>query len=170
MLAQRAKSAARVPSTSVSAPISSTLSDTDPASQCVPAQAQIVQLAKLGAAAEHVIADRFDRTQNRQSTAGKHQDIAPQTWPDQLVQRGARAKQLAREPDLMAHQRDERRSGGSCAQLFDRIAKAGHIAARQIYSALAEIDRDILPEIGQLQTAADAVGQLLAARVAKTEQ
>ena len=42
----------------------------------MPSQAQVVQLMKFRAAAKNVVTSSLDRAQDRQSTAGEHQDIA----------------------------------------------------------------------------------------------
>src|SRR5271167_4999966 len=132
MLAQRAKSSARLGRKSVSTPISSTLSDTDPASQRIPSQPRVIQFGQLWAAAENVVTHAFDRAQDRQPATGEHQNIAAQPRPYQRMQRGAGAEQSTRELDFMAQQRNERRIDGAGAQILLRIAEARQILTWQI--------------------------------------
>ena len=69
----------------------------------------------------------------------------------------------------MAHQRSEVRVRVAQAQILDAHAEARHVLARQIDAPLLEIDRDVLPEVRELQAAAHLVGETLAPEVAIAE-
>src|SRR5260370_8117104 len=55
-------------------------------------------------------------------------------------------------------------------KIRSRDAEAFHVAARKIDSSLAEIDRDILPEVGELQSAANQIRQMLPLGAAITKK
>src|ERR1700722_6138976 len=57
-----------------------------------------------------------------------------------------------------------------CREVGRRHAETLHIAARKINSSLVEIDCDILPEIGELQSTADQIRKMLTLGVTIAEQ
>src|SRR5277367_6554643 len=136
----------------------------------MPAQAQIVQLVEFWTMAKDVVVDPLDRARNREPAAGEHQDIAPQPRPNQLMQRGARTEQSARKVNFMTHQGDKRGVDFARTQLIGGVAESRDILARQIDPPFTQVNRDILPEVGQLQSGADVIRELLALRVAEAEK
>src|SRR5581483_520104 len=100
----------------------------------------------------------------------EHQNVAAQTAIDEPMQFGAAPQEIAREGDLVRHQFNELPTDTMRSQIRVGHAEARHVRARQIDASLGKIDRDILPEVGELQAAADEIGKLLALRVPIAEE
>src|SRR5690242_17844549 len=147
--------------------------------QRVPSENEIIELAELRAPVENVVVDFLNRAQDRETPTRKHHDVAPQTPIDHPAQFRPAHQEVASEGNLVSHQGDEFRSGSSdrpgletfreSAQSGGRKSEALHVATRQIDAAVGEIDRDILPEIGELQSAADEIGESLPLGIAITK-
>src|SRR5207244_11853507 len=62
------------------------------------------------------------------------------------------------------------RGSGMAREIVGAVAEASHVIARQVDAALVEVDRQILPEVRQLQRRADVVGTRLPLGIAIAEQ
>jgi hypothetical protein len=55
-------------------------------------------------------------------------------------------------------------------EIFRGVSEAGHVLARQVDAAFAEIDGEVLPEVRELERGADVVGARLALGVGVAEE
>src|SRR5208282_6757220 len=107
--------------------------------------------------------------QNRQPAAGEHYYVAPGPLVHALVQFSPLGEHRTRDSGFMAHQIHELARRRMRGQVRRRDSESFHVAARKIDSSLVEIDCNILPEVGELQSAADQVRQMLPPGVAVAE-
>src|SRR5206468_708145 len=103
----------------------------------------------------------FDRAQYRQTAAREHQDVAAQPAINEAMELAALNQHRACVFHLMFQQCDELFVRSRALQVFGGHAEAGHVAPGKIDAVFAQIDCDILPEIGELQSATDQIGQPL---------
>jgi hypothetical protein len=79
-------------------------------------------------------------------------------------------EQVARVLDLMPHQRDKRRGEPASAEIVFGHPEMREVPTREIDPSLREIDRDVLPEVRQLQPGTDQIRQALPLSIAIAEQ
>ena len=86
------------------------------------------------------------------------------------MQLGASSKHLARNLNLVTHQREKLRRGNATLEISGRDGELAQISTRKIDAVLFEIDRDILPEIRELKSAANQIGKPLPLLIAICKQ
>ena len=77
---------------------------------------------------------------------------------------------VARAVHLEAHQLGERRREAPRRQVVVAVAEAAAVLLRQVDAADVEVAGHVLPEVGQLQRRADAIGQSRPLRVERLAQ
>ena len=70
----------------------------------------------------------------------------------------------------MTHQRKELRRRDALLEVLGRDAEFAQVLAREVDAILFQIDRNILPEIRELKSAAHEIGKMLTLRIAIAEQ
>src|SRR5947209_1081143 len=105
-----------------------------------------------------IVALPLDLSQHGQPAAGEQVDFDSYVRRYEVDERQALVEQVARALDLEAHQFDERTIESAGGQVAVRISEPPAIFFGQVDPTDREIAGHVLPEIGQLQSRANAVG------------
>src|SRR5579859_1887293 len=105
-----------------------------------------------------VIPHGFDGIENGEAATAEHFEVDAQAAADHLCERRSLYKEQARACDQIFHQIDVTIVEAAFDDVgFAEAVSSGNVE-RDIYAALFEVARNVLPEIGELQSSTSGVG------------
>src|SRR5690348_12803503 len=129
-------------------------------------QASLFQFVDRWALVKRVVTGGLDRIENGEAAPAEHFQINAEALIHHFCERQTFCKQGTRASDQMLHQANVAVIKAAFDDIIFRKAMRCDSIKRNIDAAFVQVARNVLPEIGKLQSGAGGVGKALALLVA----